>query len=352
MLVHGGSVFIARKFSVQTFWDEVVDRVCTIFQYIGELCRYLAASPPHRKERRHVLRLACGNGLQNGVWQRFQDRFQIPQILEFYAATEGAVSLYNWKARPGAIGFLPAMPPQWSPVGLIRVDPRSGEPLRGPDGFCIPCAVGEIGEALGRNKRVGGGSTGSFAGYTDADASESKVLSGVFVPGDQWVRTGDLMRRDAEGFWYFVDRIGDTFRWKGENVSTTEVAALLQACPGVTDAVVYGVAVPGHEGRAGMAALTTDGQFDLARFEAHTGAVLPPYARPQFVRLCRSIDLTGTFKLAKARLALEGYAGSTDPVCTLDSATGRYALPVPLDHGDAPNTPRQGTTDFRYVAAI
>ncbi len=328
MLVRGGSVLVSQRFSASRFWDEVVDGGCTIVQYIGELCRYLTVSEPHPRERGHCLRLACGNGLQAGVWQAFQDRFGIPQILEFYAATEGSVSLYNCEGKPGAIGRVPPFLAHRFPVALIRYDPATGEPLRDSAGRCIPCDPDEAGEAVGRIDPTPGAPARHFDGYTDADASARKVLHGAFTPGDRWFRTGDLMRKDAAGFYSFVDRIGDTFRWKGENVSTTEVAAVLQAYPGVTDAVAYGVLVPGHEGRACMAAVTTGERFDLAGLRSHIAAALPDYARPLFVRVCQSLDLTSTFKLTRTRLAAEGYMASSDPVWFSNRVAGRY---VPCD---------------------
>jgi fatty-acyl-CoA synthase len=310
MLTKGGSVLIRPRFSASRFWDEVADGGCTIFQYIGELCRYLASSPPHPRERAHRLRLACGNGMQGDVWRIVQRRFGLPQVLEFYAATEGVVSLYNVEGKPGAIGRIPPFMANRFPVALVRCDPESGEIARDADGLCIPCAPGETGEALGAIQPH----ARPFDGYTDASASAKKLIANVLAPGDHWFRTGDLMQRDAEGYFSFIDRIGDTFRWKGENVATTEVALVLRGCPGVRDAVVYGVAVPGHEGRAGMAALTTGPEFSLEALQATLAAGLPGYAQPLFVRLCTELDITGTFKLPKARLAAAGYAGITGPV--------------------------------------
>ena len=307
-LLRGASVWIAPGFSARRFWDDVAEADCTVMFYIGELCRYLAAAPPHARERGHRLRLAVGNGLQDGVWQEFQARFGVEAILEFYAATEGNVSLYNCEGKPGAIGRVPPFLHARFPLALIRVD-ADGQPLRGPDGLCLPCAPDEPGEALGR---LGDGRR--FDGYTDLDASSRKVLADVLVAGDLWFRSGDLMRRDAAGFYYFVDRMGDTYRWKGENVSTTEVAAAVRTCLGVADAVVYGVRMPGHEGRAGMVAVVPGEGFDVHRLAADLAALLPSYARPVFFRICRSLDMTGTFKIAAARLAREGYADTEDTV--------------------------------------
>jgi fatty-acyl-CoA synthase len=304
MLVKGGSVVIRPRFSASRFWDDVVDTGCTIFQYIGELCRYLTQSPPHPRETAHRLRLACGNGLQAQVWDTFRTRFAIPRILEFYAATEGNVSLYNCEAMKGSIGRIPGFLRQSFPVGLIRVDLETGEPQRGSDGLCQRCEVGESGEAVGKLLSDGAAIARNFDGYTDPAASERKIMRDVFKPGDRWFRTGDLMRRDEAGFFYFIDRLGDTFRRKGENVSTTEVAGLIAAFPGVTDAVVFGVAIPGQEGRAGMATIAADPGFDLCGLRRYLKDKLPAYAAPLFIRLCDNLDRTGTFKLIKGALPL------------------------------------------------
>ena len=325
-LVGGGSVVIRERFSASRFWDDIADNGCTLFQYIGELCRYLAAAPPHPRERQHRLRLACGNGLRGDVWPRFQNRFGVPRIIEFYAATEGAFSLYNCEGKPGAVGRVPPFLAHRFPVALVQIDRDTGEPLRGTDGFCRRCAVGEPGEAIG--KLADGGAR--FEGYTDPAASQRKVLHDVFSAGDAWYRTGDLMRKDAAGFFYFVDRLGDTFRWKGENVSTTEVEAAVAATPGIVEAVVYGVAVPGADGRAGMAAVVATDDFDPTRFAAHLAERLPEYARPLFLRLCRSIAATGTFKPQKRALADAGFDPSAtgDPLYIFDKDAGTF---VPLD---------------------
>ena len=324
MLVKGGSVLIRARFSASRFWDDVVGGGCTIFQYIGELCRYLVASPPHPREREHRLRLACGNGLQREPWLAFAERFKVAEILEFYAATEGSVSLYNCEGKPGAIGRVPPFLAQRFPVAIIRCDAATGMPLRDEAGRCIPCAPDETGEAIGRVLDAAATPARQFDGYTDGAASARKLLSDVFAPGDRWFRTGDLMRKDASGYFYFVDRIGDTFRWKGENVATTEVANVLRACPGIADAVVYGVTVPDHEGRAGMATITANDGFDRAALWAHLERALPSYAQPVFLRIASGLDQTGTFKLTSTKLAREGYAQSPDPVWFNDRTGKRF----------------------------
>ena len=314
-LVRGGSVLIRDKFSAQHFWDDIVDGGCTIFQYIGELARYLVNVPNHPRERAHRLRLACGNGLRGDVWEKFQSRFAIPRILEFYASTEGNFSLYNVEGKVGSIGRVPSFLRHRFPLALVKFDEESGAPLRSADGYCIRCATGEIGEAIGRIRDASGRFGGEFEGYSEAEQSEQKILRDVFERGDAWYRTGDLMRVDERGFYYFVDRIGDTFRWKGENVSTSEVAAAIAAFPGVKEATVYGVRVPGTEGAAGMAAAVCAGKLDLADLRKHLTQWLPPYARPVFLRLADRLEATATFKHTKANLQREGF----DPAATTDA---------------------------------
>jgi fatty-acyl-CoA synthase len=316
-LVNGGSVVLARRFSASQFWDDIINWNCTIFQYIGELCRYLVNSPPNRSEVGHRLRLCCGNGLRPDVWHAFKRRFRIPQILEFYAATEGSFSLYNCDEEPGAIGRIPGFLAQRFHVALAKIEMDTGVPIRAPSGFCIRCATDEIGEAIGKISDDTAGSTGRFEGYADVEASEKKVLRDAFVKGDAWFRTGDLMRKDSRGYFYFVDRVGDTFRWKGENVSTTEVAATIAAFPALLDAVVYGVSIPGSDGRAGMAAVIVrpGHDLDLVELSRHMATHLPTYARPLFLRIRNEIEMTATFKHRKHELARDGY----DPAATTDA---------------------------------
>ena len=297
-LVGGGAAAIAPRFSTAGFFDDVTRWDCTSFQYIGELCRYLAAAPTHIRERRLKLRLALGNGLSGPVWAAFAERFAQVRVLEFYASTEGNVWLYNVEGRPGALGKLPPYLAAKAPIALARFDADAQAPARRPDGFCD---AADEGEALGR---IGGDAASRFEGYSDGAESEKKVLRNVFEPGDAWMRTGDLMRRDAQGFYYFLDRVGDTFRWKGENVATAEVAAELRACPGVADALVYGVKVEGAEGRAGMATLA--GDIDLVELARRLQA-LPRWARPVFLRLTDEIARTETFKPKRALYAAQGF---------------------------------------------
>ncbi len=329
VLVNGGSVVIREKFSAQRFWRDIRDTDCTLFQYIGELCRYLVNAPRDPHERDHRLRLCCGNGLRADIWGQFQSRFGVPRMLEFYAATEGNVPLYNVEGKVGSIGRVPSFLSHRFPLALVQFDHTTGEPSRNAEGFCARCAAGEAGEALGRITKDSGQSAGAFEGYTSAPETERKILRDVFARGDAWYRTGDLMRADASGFLYFVDRIGDTFRWKGENVAASEVDAVIAAFPGIAEAVVYGVAVPGTEGAAGMATLVTKDTLDLGALRDHLGRRLPPYARPLFLRIKDQIEITATFKHRKNDLVQQGYdpAATNDPIYFDDPAGAGY---VPL----------------------
>jgi len=287
----------------------------------------LVNSPAEPPQTGHRIRLACGNGLRRKVWEDFQRRFGVPQILEFYAATEGNFSLYNVEGQPGSIGRIPAFLGHRFPMALVKHDFETEQPMRGDDGFCVRCAPDEPGEAIGRISDNATSLVGRFEGYLDPVASEAKILRDVFVQGDAWYRTGDLMRRDKAGFHYFVDRIGDTFRWKGENVSSDEVAEVVAACAGVTSAVVYGVAIPDHEGRAGMAAIVVNDGFDMAVLEETLSERLPDYARPVFLRLLAELEVTGTFKPQKQQLVRDGYdvAIVTDPIYVRDRRNPRFS---------------------------
>ena len=329
MLFAGASVVLAEKFSVSHFWQEIVRFDCTMFQYIGELCRYLVKAAPSDLERKHRLRLACGNGLRGDIWQDFQARFAIPRILEFYAATEGNFSLYNVEGKVGAVGKIPPLLAHRFPAAIVKVDAERGVPLRNDHGLCIACAPGEVGEAIGRigSAEEGGG---RFEGYTDARETEKKILRDVFAKGDAWFRTGDLMRLDAQGYFHFIDRIGDTFRWKGENVATSEVNDAIRDCTGIIDSTTYGVAVPGADGRAGMAAIVIDDRFDFKTFVDHLASRLPVYAHPLFLRVSPAVDTTETFKQKKQQLIREGFdpALVAEPLYFRDPGSGEYR---PLD---------------------
>jgi fatty-acyl-CoA synthase len=327
-LVNGGSVVVRPRFSASEFWRDVSAERCTLFQYIGELCRYLVNSPPQSAESEHHLRMACGNGLRPEVWAQFQDRFKIPRILEYYASTEGNFSLYNCEGHRGAIGRIPAYMASRLPVALLRFDVENSEPRRNAHGFCEPCAANEPGEAVGLMPASISDRGGRFEGYADEEATNRKVLRNVFKEGDAWYRTGDLMRRDEQGFYYFVDRVGDTYRWKGENVSTAEVLTAITDIPGVLEGVVYGVSVPGADGRAGAAAILVNSDFDLAVFRSEVAARLPAYARPVFLRILPRLEATSTFKPRKQDLVTAGFDPNqtSDPLYYDDARSRRYVV--------------------------
>lgn len=329
----GGALIIKRKFSAREFWSDIHTWRATIFEYIGELCRYLLNQPESPLDKGHGVRVITGNGLRPEIWRQFQDRFAIPRVVEFYGATEGNVSMLNYDGTVGSVGRVPNYLQWLLPTRVVRFDVEREAPVRGPDGLCIECAPTEAGEAVGRiSDRAGRG----FEGYSDRKAGEKKILRDVMAKGDAWFRTGDLMRRDRHGYFYFVDRIGDTFRWKGENVATGEVGEALAAVPGIREANVYGVPVPGHDGRAGMAAIVVDGDFSMAMLAAFLAARLPAYARPLFLRLSGAIDVTGTFKQRKIDLVRDGFdpAAVADPVYWLDPERGGYELLTPARHAD------------------
>jgi fatty-acyl-CoA synthase len=315
LLLVGGSVAIREKFSAREFWDDVVRYECTLFQYIGELCRYLVNSPASPNEAKHHLRLCCGNGMRPDVWEPFKTRFRIPMIVEFYAATEGNVNLFNFEGVPGSVGRIPWFLARRFPTRIVKFDMATQQPVRDAKGFCVPCAVDEIGEAIGQILNDASKPGNRFEGYADREQNERKILRNVFSRGDAWFRTGDLMRKDANGFFYFIDRVGDTFRWKGENVSTTEVAETINLFEGVSETIVYGVEVPGHDGRAGMAVIVCEHPIDLSALREHLVRRLPDYARPLFVRVRGEIEVTATFKQKKIDLAKDGF----DPSKTSDA---------------------------------
>ena len=329
VLLNGGAVVVRERFSAREFWDDVVRYDCTLFQYIGELCRYLSHAPQSPNETRHRIRLACGNGLRPDLWDEFKSRFRIPAILEFYGATEGNVNIFNFEGKPGAVGRVPWFVSHRFPIAVVRYDVERQQPVRDQAGFCVRCAPNEPGEVIGKIINKASKPGNRFEGYAATTQNENKILRDVFKKGDAWFRTGDLMRKDERGYFYFVDRVGDTFRWKGENVSTSEVAEAINSFPGIVDANVYGVSIAGREGRAGMAAIVCSKPCDLKALHAHLRSHLPDYARPLFLRIQGEIDVTGTFKQKKIDLVKQGFdpTGIADTIYFSDPQSGF----VPLD---------------------
>lgn len=316
-LVSGAAVALRRKFSASQFWDDVRKFDASIFVYIGELCRYLLNAPKGGNERNHRLRVAVGNGLRPDAWEPFQRRFGVPLVREFYAATEGNAPIINFEGRPGMLGRV--KPGQV----LVRCDEESGEILRNREGFCDRVGVGEKGILLGHINPLL-----AFDGYVDKSATDKKVVVDVFRKGDRYFNTGDILQSHEDSWVSFADRVGDTFRWKGENVSTNEVAEVLNGAKGVLESNVYGVAVPGAEGRAGMASINTSGELDLSEFARFVVSRLPAYQRPYFLRLQQEMRITGTFKHQKTGYRDEGFDPTkvADPLYFLDG--DKY---VPID---------------------
>jgi len=329
-LAFGGALILRRKFSASRFWPDAVKHGATMFMYVGELCRFLVAADPVPEEKQHKIRVAIGNGLRPDVWPRFVERSGIPRVMEFYGATEGNVGLVNLDSKPGAIGRIPPHLRSRYNIKLVQFDPETETPARGADGRCIECGPNEVGEAIGEIRSDD--ARFRFDGYGDEEATKKKILRDVFAEGDVYFRTGDLLKQDELGYFYFVDRVGDTFRWKSENVSTNEVAEVFGVCPGVVQANIYGVPVADYSGKAGMAALIVDDAFDLEAMHAHIHAELPVYARPLFLRIYRedpAEHTTGTFKLRKVDLVRQGFDPGQieDPVYFDDPRASGY---VPL----------------------
>ena len=321
-LTTGASLVLKRKFSVNDFWSDVNKYNVTIFQYIGELCRYLLNAPEHKFEQNHNLRIATGNGLRPDIWDDFKNRFKIKRILEFYGATEGNISLINYDGKSGAIGRVPGYLKKMLNIEIVKFDVEKEEPIRDEKGFCIPCEDGEVGEAIGEIQIDAAG----FDGYVDKQATQKKILSDVFVKEDKWFRSGDLLSRDKDGYFYFIDRIGDTFRWKGENVATSEVAHAFQGFNNIEEVNVYGVDLPGNDGKAGMAALVANSDINLKDLYSHLKNSLPSYAMPLILRIKKEIEITGTFKHKKVDLVKEGYNPQdvSDPLFFIDDKNGNY----------------------------
>ncbi|KAF7223754.1 long-chain fatty acid transport protein 1 [Nothobranchius furzeri] len=324
-LLFGLTIVIRRKFSASRFWDDCVKHNCTVIQYIGEICRYLLAQPVRPAEAHHRVRTAVGNGLRPFVWEEFVRRFRIQRVGEFYGATECNCSLINIDGKVGACGFSSRILPNFYPIRLVRVKEDDKELLRDCQGLCIPCQPGEPGMLVGRISDCD--PLRRFDGYTDQDSTSQKIAHNVFQLGDSAYVSGDVLVMDEYGYMYFRDRSGDTFRWRGENVSTTEVEGILSGLLGHTDVAVYGVSVPGVEGKAGMAAVAhTGGCLDLDAFLMGVQKSLPSYAWPVFLRLMPSVDTTGTFKIQKTRLQKEAYKpqDSNQRIYYLNSHAGCY----------------------------
>ncbi|CAB3244952.1 unnamed protein product [Arctia plantaginis] len=327
-VISGCTVVLRKKFSASNYWSDAAKYGCTAAQYIGEICRYLLAVPPGPNDRAHKVNVIFGNGLRPQIWPEFVERFGVKRVMEFYGATEGNSNLVNLDSKVGAIGFLSRIFSTIYPLTLVKCDEITGEILRDSNGKCITCGPHEPGLLLGKIDKKKAILT--FSGYADKTASEKKMVRNVRSEGDCYFNTGDVLVMDHYGYFYFKDRTGDTFRWRGENVSTAEVEGVISTLIGLKDAVVYGVKIPNVEGKAGMAAIADpDKTVDLVALAKGLRSSLPIFARPLFIRIMPESPLTATFKLKKRELMEQGFAVNihSDPQYFLDQKTGEY---VPL----------------------
>lgn len=317
-LLFNSSMVIKPRFSASQFWPDCIKYKVTCAQYIGELCRYLLSQPERPTDKQHKVRIMFGNGIRPQIWTEFKNRFQIKQIGELYGSTEGNANIVNFDNTPGACGFVSRILPIVYPVTLIKCDPVTGVPIRNNRGVCIRCGPGETGEFVG--KIIEGDPTRSFDGYANSEATKKKVVRDVFWKGDMAFSSGDLLEMDEYGYVYFKDRTGDTYRWKGENVSTMEVEGIVSKLLGQQDCVVYGVEVPNCEGKAGMLAIGQNTELNLKKLVVDMKTKLAPFAIPVFIRIVDEIEATGTFKLPKVSLQHQGYNISklNDPIYVVD----------------------------------
>ncbi|NXL03491.1 S27A2 synthetase, partial [Mesembrinibis cayennensis] len=301
----GATCVLRAKFSASRFWDDCRRYNVSVIQYVGELMRYLCNTPKRPDDREHGVRVALGNGLRAEVWKEFLQRFGPVSIWEFYGATEGNAGFINYTGKIGAVGRANVFLKSLAPFELIKYNVEEDKPIRDERGLCIPTRPGETGLLVIKITK-----NTPFHGYAgDSQKTEKKVLRDVLVKGDTFFNSGDLLMIDHERFVYFQDRVGDTFRWKGENVATTEVEATLAMVNCIQEVNVYGVPVPGCEGRCGMAAirLKAGASFDGENLYAFTADTLPGYAAPRFVRIQDALEITGTFKQCKSNLVNEGF---------------------------------------------
>lgn len=324
VLAGGAAIAMRRRFSASEFWNDIRRYNATAFGYVGELCRYLMERPADPGDRNHAVRKIIGNGLRPNIWKPFKDRFGVDVVMELYASSEGNIGFTNIFNFDNTVGFCPL------PYAVVQYDKENEKPVRGPDGFMVKANRGEIGLLVGEiTDRT------PFDGYTDPAKNAACILQDVFAKGDRYFNTGDLVRDIGFRHAQFVDRTGDTFRWKGENVSTTEVENIMCGHATLQDAVVYGVEIANTNGRAGMASITpheghSADELDLPGLYAHMKAELPPYAIPVFLRVKKAMETTGTFKYQKSNLKKEGFDPAQtggEPLFVLLPGTTTY---VPL----------------------
>ncbi|RJS91956.1 long-chain-acyl-CoA synthetase [Salinisphaera sp. Q1T1-3] len=320
VLCAGATFCLAPRFSVSDFWADIRRHEATVFSYIGELCRYLLSAEPAAGDRDHRVRAVIGNGLRPDIWDDFKSRFGIARICEFYGASEGNLVFVNGFNVERTAGFCPL------PYAVVDYDPETEKPVTDEAGRMREVPRGSVGLLLNKVTDFA-----PFEGYTDPEAGKAKLYHGVFKDGDCYFDTGDLVRRQGMRHIAFADRLGDTFRWKGENVATTQVENAVNGFSGVSEAVVYGVAVPGTDGRAGMVAITPTGDadaFDWTGLARHLQDTLPAYAVPVFARIKPEQEMTGTLKYRKVDLKEDGYDPASGDIVYMRADSGRDYTPI------------------------
>lgn len=323
-VIAGSATFaLRRKYSTSAFWSDVEKYNASAIGYVGELCRYLMDAPPSSNDQQHRVTKMIGNGMRPNIWNKFKQRFGIEEVLELYASSEGNVGFSNVFNFDNTVGFSP------TPYAIVQFDKEKNEPVRDERGFCIKVKKGEVGLLVGKITR-----RSPFDGYTDPEKNRAVTVQNVIKKGDAYFVTGDLVRDIGFRHAQFVDRLGDTFRWKGENVSTTQVENICSDHEKISEAIVYGVEIPNTNGRAGMAAITlaadvtTLNDEDLSNLANSFKQSLPHFAVPVFLRVLNSIDTTGTFKYQKNKLKDEGFnpEKTSDKLYVLLPNSQKYSL--------------------------
>ncbi|KAK5647256.1 hypothetical protein RI129_002148 [Pyrocoelia pectoralis] len=321
-LLGGNTIVMRKKFSASRYFADCEQYKCTIGFYVGEMCRYILGTSPENDIKPTKLRALTGNGLKGNVWKEFVSRFKVKQIIEFYAATEGNMGYVNSDNTIGSCGFVPVYIQHLQ--ARIKCNEETGEPIRDAKGYCIRCKSDEPGLQIGVIKESLPISL--FLGYTNKKETQKKILRNVFKNGDMYFNTGDILVMNKFGYLYFVDRTGDNFRWKGENVSTYDVEDAISKVIELNDAVVFGVKVPRTEGCAGMSVIVPHDNFDVDLFNERLKNRLPSYAIPVFLRVVEKVPVTGNFKLQKYQFRQEGYNPNVirDPLYLYDAKLGKY----------------------------
>ena len=317
----GATVAIKKRFSASEYWKDIHKFQATLSIYVGEIPRYLLNQPVSELEKNHTLKKMLGLGLRKEIWKKFKSRFDIEHILEFYASTEGHRSLINLEEIPGMVGRLTL-----AGLDLAKVNPESGEFYKNEDGFCVPCKPGDVGMVLLKIDKAT-----FFTGYKDQSKTEDKYIHDVFVKGDTYFNTHDMLLLHDDLWVSFADRFGDTYRWKGENVSTLEIESILNSYPSIYMSAVYGVSIPNTEGKAGMAAirLNPNVKFDIGKFSQFVIDVFPVYSIPVFIRICEEeLEITGPYKIKKTNLLRQGYDidSTNDSVLLWDQKEKNYVF--------------------------